>query len=667
MNEPGLDDVARLLSAGQPQEALDLAFTILTTQAHSPPLLAAMCRLAGAAAVQLGDATTAEHLLRQALQVDASDAQALFQLGHLLADQGRSVEAQTCFREVLAANPEDAAAWSNLGVLLAAAPQPEEAADCYRRATAIDPLNSRAHTNLGVLLAAQGHYEAAAEAHRQAIVANPDDAAAHTNLGLALESLLLSDEAETSHRAALALSPQTAAIWSNLGNLLAKKRRPPTDATDATAIGGIDLDAIARDSAEAEQCLRAAIRLAPGWAAAHSSLGVFLADRGRDDAAEASLRDALALQPDYQLAHLNLAFLLLAQGRLAEAWPHHEARFHPGLPDNGIAGPPNLAVPMWKGETIVGCRMLVWAEQGLGDQIQFSRYVSVLKALGAAHVTLVCSPPLKTLFETLADADDVLAARVIDNAFAVSEADLSRHDFWVFPLSIPRWCGTDLHSIPATIPYLHAPREGESAGHPSRSLPPRGAGTAMRVGLVWRGNAKHNNDAERSIPSLATLAPLWSVEGAEFVSLQMGDAAAQAREAGPAQPLLRLAEPPQDFADTAAVLAQLDLLICVDTSIAHLAGAFGTPCWVMLPAYKTDWRWLRGRDDSPWYPGAMRLFRQRQRGDWAALVVDVRDALAAAVQQYASMRSPEEASHEEPLACTSPGTFHAAGSESTDR
>ncbi|CAN5435670.1 tetratricopeptide repeat protein [soil metagenome] len=627
---PRPDDAAQLLAAGQPQQALDLAFAILTSQSHTPPMLAAMCRLAGAAAVQLGDAATAEHLLRQALQVDAGDAQALFQLGHLLADEGRSAEAEACFREVLAADPNDAAAWSNLGVLLAAAQQPEEAADCYRRAVTLDPRNSRAHTNLGVLLAAQSRYEDAAHAHRQALAANPEDAAAHTNLGLALESLLRVEEAEASHRNALALNPHTAAIWSNLGNLLAKKRRP---ASDPTAIGGLDLDALARDSAEAEQCLRAAIRLAPDWAAAHSSLGVFLADRMRDDAAEASLRDALALQPDYQLAHLNLAFLLLAQGRLAEAWPHHEARFHPGLPDNGIAGPPNLAVPMWQGEPIAGCRMLVWAEQGLGDQIQFSRYVRELKQLGAAHVTLVCSPPLKPLFDTLADADEVLSARVIDNAFAVPEADLARHDFWVFPLSLPRWCGTGLNSIPASTPYLRAPAVGELAGHPSRSLPPRGASTVMRVGLVWRGNAKHNNDAERSIPSLATLAPLWAVEGVEFFSLQMGEAAAQAREAGAGQALLPLAEPPRDFADTAAALAQLDLLISVDTSIAHLAGALGTRCWVMLPAYKTDWRWLRGRDDSPWYPGTMRLFRQRQRGDWAALVLDVRDALVAAVQR----------------------------------
>ncbi|CAN5794266.1 tetratricopeptide repeat protein [soil metagenome] len=639
MSEPGLDDVARLLSASQPQEALDLAFAILSTQPHSPSMLGAMCRLAGAAAVQLGDAATAEHLLRQALKVDADDAQALFQLGHLLADEGRSLEAQTCFREVLAADPNDAAAWSNLGVLLAAAHQPEEAADCYRRATSLDPLNGRAHTNLGVLLAAQGRYDDAAKAHRQALIASPGDAAAHMNLGLALECLLRFDEAETSHRAALTLSPNTAAIWSNLGNLLAKRRRP---ANDSAAVGGLDLEGLTRDSAEAEECLRAAVRLAPGWAAAHSSLGVFLADRGRDDAAEASLRDALALQPDYQLARLNLAFLLLAQGRLAEAWPHHEARHHPGLPDNGIAGPPKLAVPMWQGEPIIGRRMLVWAEQGLGDQIQFSRYVNVLKALGATHVTLVCSPPLKTLFDTLSDADEVLAARVIDNAFAVPGADLSRHDFWVFPLSIPRWCSTELHSIPASIPYLRAPPAGESTGHPSRKLPARRAGTVMRVGLVWRGNLKHNNDADRSIPSLATLAPLWRVAGVEFVSLQMGDAAAQARETGPAQPLQQLAEPPQDFADTAAVLAQLDLLICVDTSIAHLAGALGTCCWVMLPACKTDWRWLRGRDDSPWYPGAMRLFRQQQRGDWAALILDVRDALAAAVRRHAALRGPAE-------------------------
>jgi hypothetical protein len=268
-------------------------------------------------------------------------------------------------------------------------------------------------------------------------------------------------------------------------------------------------------------------------------------------------------------------------------------------------------MPRWQGESLVGKSLLVWMEQGFGDEIQFCRYLPLLKAQGAAHITLVCHPPLKTLLETLAGVDAVLA--VDDEA-----SELRPHDYWSLLLSLPYQFRTDLGSIPAAIPYLAVPA---AAG---QRWAGRLADAPINVGIVWQGNPRHLSDHERSLPSLATLAPLWDIPGIRFVSLQKGrDEAATS----PGQAIVALGPMLQDFAETAAVIAQLDLLISVDTAVVHLAGALGKPSWVLLPAYKTDWRWLRHRPDSPWYPGVMRLFRQRQRGDWGLAVLELRDAL----------------------------------------
>jgi Flp pilus assembly protein TadD len=463
-----------------------------------------------------------------------------------------------------------------------------------------------AHTNLGVLLAATQRRAEAELCHRRALALQPDSASAHTNLGLVLLDLARLDEAEPHLRRALALAPGSAEVHSNLGNLLARR--------------GSD--------AEAEQCLRRALVLDPTLAAAHCNLGVLLADQRRDAPAEAHFRSAIALRPGYALARLDLSCLLLAQGRFKEGWTLHEARHDPQLPDNGIA-PPNVSFPAWRGEPLAGRSLLIWAEQGLGDQIQFCRYVPRLKAQGAARITLVCQRVLASLLGTLPGIDVVLPADVVDNAFHVEAAAIAVHDTWVFPLSLPLWLGTDLSTLPAApIPYLSADpaRVGawtrrvhdDERGRPAKML---------RVGLVWRGNPMHHNDAERSLPGLSTLTPLWSVPNCRFVSLQTGRAAAEADTPPGALPLVALGAELGDFADSAAALAALDLLICVDTSIAHLAGALGLPCWVLLPRHRTDWRWLRDRDDSPWYPRGMRLFRQARRGDWAEVVERVRAAL----------------------------------------
>ncbi|MFI4964125.1 MAG: tetratricopeptide repeat protein [Caulobacterales bacterium] len=287
-------------------------------------------------------------------------------------------------------------------------------------------------------------------------------------------------------------------------------------------------------------------------------------------AAEACYRAALALRPDNAPVLAALGLLLLAQGRYAEGWPLYDERrkFQPLLVDrSGIAE--------WRGEDLAGRSLMIWPEQGLGDEIQMARYAPLLQARGAT-VVLVCAPSLARLFGSLG----VHVAPLADGA------RLPTTDFHCRAFSLPARLGTTLETIPPA-PYLRAPADPRTGG----------------VGVVWRGNPQHPNDAGRSLPSPQALAPL-----AERVAL------------------VDLQAPRGDFRDTAARVQALDLVITVDTAMAHLCGALGVPCWVMLPAHRTDWRWLAGRADSPWYP-SLRLFRQAAPGDWKGVVRQMLDAL----------------------------------------
>ncbi len=302
---------------------------------------------------------------------------------------------------------------------------------------------------------------------------------------------------------------------------------------------------------------------------------------------------------------------MLARGAFEDGWPLFEARRDPRSPEALPA--PALPFPEWTGEPLDGKSLLVWFEQGFGDEIQTARYVPWLKDRGAARVSLVCKPQLAQLFATLPGVDAVIPAS--------GHAQIDPHDYWVPPFSIPYRAGARLETIPAEIPYLAATLDRRVRW--DRALPPGD----LRIGLAWRGSAALKNDANRSLAGLSTLAPLWSVPGAVFVSLQKGSGEEEADKAPPGQPIIPLGAGIADFADTAAIIDQLDLVISVDTAVAHLAGALGKPCWVLLPRIGTDWRWLRDRDDSPWYP-TLRLFRQGEGETWDAVIVRVAEALA---------------------------------------
>jgi len=435
---------------------------------------------------------------------------------------------------------------------------------------------------------ARGEAAAAEVLLRDLLRAAPDLPEAHANLALLAERRGDTGAAETAYRHALSLAPELHQARLNYGLLLLDARR----------------------NSEAEQQFQSVLKQAPTNAAAWGNLGLLHALDKREAAAEQCYRTALHLAPEHAASRFNLACLLLRQGRYEEGWRALEAR------DWYAALERELAMPRWQGEPLAGKAILIGPEAGHGDMIQFCRYAVELKAAGARRVCVLCHPPLARLFRTLSG---------IDEAIALGESVADAHwDYWTPPLSLPERFATRLAAIPAPLPYLHADPIASTAW--ARRL---GRAAGKRIGLVWKGNPRFENDSERSLPSLDLLAPLGRCPGLSFFSLQKG--AGEEEAANPPFPLLDLAPEIGDFADTAAIVANLDLVIAVDTAVAHLAGALGTPCWVLLPDYKTDWRWLAERQDSPWYPGVVRLFRQPAGGGWSPVI----DAVATALGELA--------------------------------
>jgi tetratricopeptide (TPR) repeat protein len=371
---------------------------------------------------------------------------------------------------------------------------------------------------------------------------------------------------------------------------------------------GLALVALDRE-AEAITHYRAALSLKPDHAVAWNNLG--LAQQLQNDARAAidAFRQALALQPDFAQARWNLALALLLDGQFAEGWRHYEVRL--ALPELG-GKQPRLPGTLWDGGKPAGKTLLIATEQGLGDAVHFARYAQLLERAGARCV-LRCPDQLAAL---LASAHGVVQVS--------SEGEpLPAFDAYLPLLSLPRVFATTPTTIPATVPYLTVSATQRAAARATLER----AGATRRIGLCWAGNPGNPNDRKRSLP-LSVLAPLLALPGISWFSLQAGDAAAQLATCAGAQRVVPL---PADTAldETAALIAELDLIVSVDTAIAHLAGALARPTWLLLP-FAPDWRWQLGRDDSPWYP-TLRLFRQPRPGDWPAVV----ERVAAALQSTA--------------------------------
>ena len=340
---------------------------------------------------------------------------------------------------------------------------------------------------------------------------------------------------------------------------------------------------------EAERWLLIAARHRPENPELRRLLGVLYAEMGRVELAELEYRTSLLLKPDQAAAAtVNLGALLLSTGRYAEGWPKFERRAEMN-PD--LVPPISVSFPEWQGQELAGKSILVWYEQGLGDQIQMCRFAKTLKARGAAHVALGCRPSLVDLLATTPGADEIV--RVPQQEAVV----IRRYDYWTHFFSLPGRLGITLSNLPGE-PYLFA-REDRRARW-------AGATGGARAGLAWRASPTGFNARNKALP-----------EPLARRLLDLGVISLDPADTGVA-----------DFADTAAIIEQLDLVISVDTSVAHLAGAMGKPCWTLLPRIHCDWRWLRDRDDSPWYP-SMRLYRQAAPGDWTPVIDQVVADLAA--------------------------------------
>jgi tetratricopeptide (TPR) repeat protein len=569
------------------------------------------------AALQRGDGAEAERTCRRILAARPDSFEATYILGVAAGQAGRPREAADWLARAVALQPRHADAHYNRGVALGELGLHAEALAAYDSALALEPRKADAHYNRGAALDAVGRIEEALAAYGRALALAPAHVEAHHNRGVALARLGRAVEAIAAYDRALQLRPRYASALDHRGAALASLGRHDealdhydralalapgsARAHNHRAIALHDLDRPAESLAAADR----ALALAPEHADAWYNRGNALRELGRHADAAESYERTIALDPAHASAHWNLADCRLILGDFARGWEQYEWRWKlPARRSRDFAQPP------WLGETsIAGRTILLHAELGLGDTIQFCRYATEVAKSGA-RVVLEAQAPLLPLLATLEGIDRLVARG----------EPLPPFDCHCPLMTLPLVFRTDLASVPARVPYLRADPERVESWR--RRL---GERTRPRVGIAWSGSQGLRND-KRSM-SLAQALPL--VGGAvQWVSLQKEVPAGEAALLAAHPEILDVSSALGDFADTAALVEMLDLVITVDTSVAHVAGALAKPVWILLPANPHDWRWLLGREDSVWYPTA-RIFRQPAPGDWASVAQRVAAALAS--------------------------------------
>jgi Flp pilus assembly protein TadD len=507
----------------------------------------------------------------------------LFQQGARLHGAGRMAEAEQVYRQVLSMEPRHADTLHMLGVLALQAGHPAPAAELIGQAIAVRPSEAMYYVNRAHARLAIGQAEAAAADGQAAVQAQRNCAEGYQVLGHALVDLGRAAEALVAYQAARQRKARLPGIENDLGLALCEANR----------------------LTEAVGHLEASVRQMPGDPQVRNNLGGVLRELGRLEEAEAMYRQAIRLTPEDPTPHVNLAIVLLLAGRLREGWAEWEWRWR-ARPEMALG----FDQPRWEGQPLDGRTLLIHAEQGLGSNIQFCRYVALIPPDG--RLVLAVQPSLVRLMASLDGRVTVVA---------IGDS-LPRADLRCPMLSLPRVLGTNaVADIPATIPYLRADPGAVARWQRRVAMLP-----GLRVGLVWAGNPEDARmDRRRSMPP-AALAPLAELPGVSLVSLQVGRAA-QALSGSPlGQAVHDWTAELSDFAETAALIEALDLVISVDTAVVHLAGALGKPVW-LLNRFDTCWRWLLGRDDSPWYR-TLRQFRQTEAGRWDDVVACVCAALA---------------------------------------
>ncbi|MHC4432259.1 MAG: tetratricopeptide repeat protein [Planctomycetota bacterium] len=561
--------------AGDLEEAEALYLQVLGEE----PDNAAILHLLGALAHQKGRHDVALDFLGRAIASDESVAEFHNTLGVVLQGVCRQKESLAEYRQAILLRPDYAEAHNNMGRALQNLGKCSQAIEHYRQAARLAPDCAEIHYNLGSALQSEGRHGEAADNYRRALKLRPTYAQAFNNLGISLKELGRFQQAIQACNEAIRLEPGCLRYHCNLASILQHQGR----------------------LAEAlVHCERAA-SLEPDSAEVYHNMASVLRDLGRCDEAVEQNRRAIRLRPEHAETHWNQAVVHLLNGAFSEGWKQFEWRRKTDW--HTSAYPHEHRQPRWSGESLAGKRLLVHCEQGLGDCIQFVRYLPMIKALGAT-VVFEAWPSLCGLLREFDEIDEL-----VELSFETKTQ--AKFDLCTSVMDLPGIFGTTEQTIPACVPYIHAdPARAEYWGGQL-------AGPDLKVGVVWAGSARHANDHNRSC-RLEHFAPVGRIEGIKLYGLQKGEPARQVDESAAMIGVENLADRFEDFTDAAAAIENLDMIISVDTAVLHLAGAMGKCVWALLP-YAPDWRWMLVRSDSPWYP-TMKLFRQERWGDWSSVL-----------------------------------------------
>lgn len=580
----------------------------------------------GNAYYALGDAGNARSSYQAAIAHQPHLAEAHFNLGSLEQEQGNYSTAKGHYESALAIRPDYPEALLNLGLAQFHLGYPSESLANYQSVLKLRPDYPEAWLNLGDLQRSEGRLNEAETCFRNAIKLLPSNVPAHLNLSMVLDALGKTNEAEQEARSALTLAPENVRAQSYLGALLIKlshideaielsKRALGSDPKFAPAYVTLSQGLLIRNKLEeAARSCETLLEFAPENISGLTCLGVSRTRQRRSWEALVSLEKAVHLNPEDSDAMINLAICELLLGRYLSGWKHYEARWTTQLT---FCVPRNFTQPRWRGEELLGRTLLLYGEQGFGDTIQFARYVPLAAKLGG-RVLLECQPALKPLLQTMPGVDGV---------FGYGE-NLPAFDLQAPLLSLPGIFQTTLESIPAVVPYLRPTKDT------IEPLPKR-EGARIKIAFAWCGSRSQNDD-QRPLP-MECLRPILEVPNASFYSFQTGPAAEELRRSNFGSEVVDLSPQLKTFASSAALLDQVDLVISIDTALAHLAGAMGKPAWVLLP-FAPDWRWKLVGESCPWYP-TLRLFRQSKFADWSEPVNGVVEELQALIRKRSAPAS----------------------------
>lgn len=589
-----------LARTGQDEAATDSFHHALRLQ---PGFTAASINLA-ACLKRRGLLAEAVSTLENARTHQPDAPQLLLALADCLMDAGHIEAAIAAATESLGMDIESADAHAMLARALEASGDTDSALESFTTAVSLEPNHVHWWFALARLSQAAGNHQAAIEHYHTVTALDPTLKEAWFNLGNAYHKAESMNDAVAAYQHALSIDDGYAEAYAGLGTVLQKLDR---------------LD-------EAVEALRMAVRLKPDFADAYYNLGNGLEDLGQQDEAIKSFETAIALRPDFISAQFNLALALLRNGAYGRGWRQYEYRWHPGRVQ---AIPRRLKGALWLGDSdIEGKRILLHSEQGLGDTLQFCRYIPLVEALKPERIIVEVQPALCSLITGSFGSDRVMVVPT-DPSWPAGD-NLPPFDLYCPLLSLPLACGTELHSIPHKFPYLHVNQERVAAWGDRLNQDPAIAAGALKIGLVWAGDCRRHIpeaievDRRRSM-ALSEFEPLLAIPGIRLISLQKGEPAAQAGTAPFDTGMIDVMNDVSSFQDTAELVANLDLVISVDTSVAHLVGALAKPVW-MLSRFNGCWRWLMTGEASPWYP-TMRVLRQHAPWAWQPIIASIAEDL----------------------------------------